>query len=236
MEPDYQIYYLRVEPADSGHCGVARSRSYVMMRHVATTDCLYDPITLFQEISEYIQDRVQTQPSDYMIASDEEIALEAQAVARVRQIQFRPGVNDLSYLLNDREKQVLMVACKKYEERFQENPYENRNLAIFLGDNPSFGTTWSGVSNKIPTFRLNNGKMYFPYFRRWMCSSERLAAFGFPIRPAMAESMGVPCLPIRDWRRANALAGNCMVLPCVGIAQMVALCCIASKEATGSVY
>lgn len=235
MSPEYQLYIIKNDCADVGHFGMARTRTYIIMRHVETTDCLYDPVEMYQEIKEYIRSRVQTRPSDYMIATPEEVALEAQHVSRVRMVPYVPGNMDLTYLLNEREKKTLDAACAQYRKRFSKDPFEDQNLAIFLGDSHTYGITWSAVSNRIPTFRLNTGMMFFPFYRRWMCSSEKLAAFGFPIRD-VATTMGCPPLLIRDWKRANQLAGNCMVLPCIAIVQMVALSCIASKSATGSMY
>ena len=78
--------------------------------------------------------------------------------------------------------------------------------------------------------------MYFPFFQRWMCHSEKLATFGFPVRQHLAEMMGTPILPIKDERRAAGLAGNAMVLPTVAIVQLVALACVAAKETTGNKY
>lgn len=235
MYPEYQLYIIKNDCADVGHFGMARTRTYVIMRHVETTDCLYDPFGMYEEIKKYITSRVQTQPSDYMIATPEEVALEAQHVASVRKVQYVPGTMDLTYLLNEREKATLDAGCAMYWKRFSKDTFQDKNLAIFLGDSHTFDITWSAVSKRIPTFRLNTGKMFFPFYKRWMCSSEKLAAFGFPIR-GVATTIGCPPLLIRDWRRANQLAGNCMVLPCIAIVQMIALTCIASKSATGSLY
>ena len=71
-------------PRDVGHSGVSRDRVYIIMRHVETTDCLWDPIDLYHKIASHISARVQTQPKDYMIASREEVALEAVTMARKR--------------------------------------------------------------------------------------------------------------------------------------------------------
>ncbi|CAE7437357.1 unnamed protein product [Symbiodinium sp. CCMP2592] len=236
MEPEYQLYPLYVAAADSGHAGVSRDRLYVIMRHVSTTDCLYDPLDLYVYIRQHITERVATQPCDYMIGSDEEVQLEAMSVASVRGIVYVPGERNLRYLLNDREKTNLQKACQVYWERFQRDPWQDPNLAIFLGDNVDYSLCWSAISKRIPAFRLNQGKTFFPFFRRWMCASERLAALGMPVRPEVAEGMGVPKLPVRDIHRANQLAGNCMMLPTVALVQLVALSCVASKKATGSRY
>ena len=130
----------------------------------------------------------------------------------------------------------LEKACAEYWARFGSDPYSDPNLAIYLGDSGDQWLTWSAVSGRIPTMRLNSGLMFFPCARRWMCASERLAALGMPIRKELAEPMGIPRVLIRDERRANFLAGNCMLLPSVAIVQMIALACVAAKHSTGSVY
>ena len=235
MEPDYQLYPLYVSAADCGHAGVSRDRLYVILRHVSTTDCLYDPLDLYVYIRQYITERA-TQPRDYMIASEEEVQLEAMSEAGKRGIVYVPGEGDLRYLLNEREKNNLQNACQIYWERFQQDPWQDPNLAIFLGDNVGYSLCWSASSGRIPAFRLNSGKTFFPFFRRWMCASERLAALGMPVREEIAQGMGVPKLPVRDIHRANQLAGNCMMLPTVATVQLVALSCVASKQVTGSRY
>ena len=208
----------------------------MILRHVASTDCLYDPADMFHLISQHICSKVRTEPKDYMIATQEEIALEAMAVARKRSVPYRPGQQNLAYLLNARELDALNVACAKYATEFGKPATSDPNLAIFLGDSPSWGTTWSAKSNKVPTWRLNNGFMYFPYFQRWMLHSEKLSSFGFPVRAPLAQALGTPVLAIRDERRAAGLAGNCMCLPVVTIVTMIALSCFADKKSTGSLY
>ncbi|CAE7696830.1 unnamed protein product [Symbiodinium pilosum] len=224
MEPEYQLYPLLVDSADCGHAGTARKRYYVIMRHVASTDCIFDPFELYELIREYITER------DYLIATAEEVALEAQAVARTRNLVYNPNEFDLRYLLNRREVNSLEKACAEYWARFGSDPYSDPNLAIYLGDSGDQWLTWSAVSGRTPTMRLNSGLMFFPCARRWMCASERLAALGMPIRKELAEPMGIPRVLIRDERRANFLAGNCMLLPSVAIVQMIALACVAAKQ------
>ena len=160
--------------------------------------------------------------------------LEAAQEAIKRRQVLQPRNMDLRYLLNDREARVLDAACREYETRFHADPYADANFVIFLGDNPEYSYTWSAVTMRIPTLRLNDGKLYFPFFRRWMVASERLACLGFPVRTRLSEAMGVPPLLIRDERRASQLAGNCMMLPCVAIAQRIGLACVASKQNTGN--
>ena len=229
MSPEYQCYIMSCSACDVGHAGTSRERTYIIMRHVEKTQCLYDPHEMYSKVASYISSKVATEPKDYMVASDQEIALEAMAVARQRGIVYQPYEQNLAYLLTLREREVLRHACLEYYTRFGQRANSNPNLAIFLGDNFSWSLTWSAVSNKIPGFRLNSGKTWFPYFARWMCHSEKLACFGFPIRGPLASSMGLPALPIKDERRAAGLAGNCMNLPVVTTVMLVALSCIAEK-------
>ena len=236
MAKDYQLYCLEVHSEDCGHAGVGRARRYVILRHLATTEALHCPHELYAKIANYISSRIHTRPSDYMLASNEEILLEAQDVAQQRNIVFEPYSTDLHYLLNQRERSVLEAACAMYQERTGRSAESDPNFCVFLGDNPGWSLTTSITSLRIPTFRLNAGKTFFPFHRRWMVSSERLATFGFPVRKEVARSMGLPAVAIRDLRRASLLAGNCMLLPAVAIVQLVALCCIALKQTTGSVY
>ena len=97
MEPEYQCYPIYCSSADAGHSGAARTRTYIIMRYIAETDCLGDPIELYYKIADYIRSQVATEPKDYMIATQEEIRLEAQAVARSRGIVYNPYRADLEY-------------------------------------------------------------------------------------------------------------------------------------------
>eukprot|EP00435_Cladocopium_sp_Y103_P028586 s324_g7.t1 len=133
FEPEYQLYVIRVDCADVGHFGMSRKRTYVILRHVETTDCLYDPSELYEEVKQYITARVQTEPCDYMIATPEEVALEAQHVASVRKIRYRPGLQDLTYLLNEREHETLQVACTEYKWDVDEQLETMKNEYIRLG-------------------------------------------------------------------------------------------------------
>ena len=236
MEPEYQCYPMYCSSEDAGHAGAARTRTYIIMRYIAETDCLGDPIELYYKIADCVKSQVATEPKDYMIATQEEIRLEAQSVARSRGIVYNPHRADLEYLLLPRELDVLNFARNKYESTYNRAPDTDPNLAIFLGDNSSYSVTWSAHSHRIPTFRMNAGMMYFPYYGRWMCHAEKLATFGFPVRASLASALGTPTVPVRDERRAASLAGNCMVLPVVTIVTLVALSCVADKKCTGSAY
>lgn len=130
------------------------------------------------------------------------------------------------YLLNDREKKVLSTLNKTYKTKFKRQPTAERNLVFFLGDSEK-RTTWSASSGRVPTLRMNRGKLFLPSKRRWFCAVEKLATLGFPVAPGQAMAMGVPQLPVLDIHRASLIAGNSMNFANVCIVQLVALTCFA---------
>ena len=75
--------------------------------------------------------------------------------------------------------------------------------------------------------------MYFVKARRWQMSTEKLLSLGFPVHPTLASAMGgLPTLPVRDRRRATAIAGNCMHLSSLLLAVFIALSCFGEKNLT----
>jgi hypothetical protein len=229
LSDDFQLYQIMVDCEDSGHGGASRNRTYIFCRNYHTCLAVYDVFDLYEKVRGKIMKCVQTRPRDYMIADDVEIMLAAQAVARSRKIPFQADNRDLSYLLNQRETGIVQRLSEEYERRYHEPASEAPDLAMFLGDNDSYSKTWSACSGKIPTFRMSGGLMWLPHWRRWMCSSEKLATFGFPVRQFIAEAMGTPVLPIRDEKRASDVAGNCMNLSTVTIVEMIGLSCFAKR-------
>ena len=130
---------------------------------------------------------------------------------------------DLSYLLNRRETEAMKVYRHMFKKRRSTSPAADKNLIVFLGDNPQKRLVWSLYSGKMPTFRRNTGLLWSFALRRWVTPSERLATLGFPVSAEMARAMGVPPLPVRDPRRASKMAGNGMHLACLTVVQMIAL-------------
>ena len=128
-------------------------------------------------------------------------------------------------LLNEREQTALKVACDIYRERFGREPTEDPNLFIHLGDTPPRFLCWSAISGKIPTFRTSSGFLYHPAAEVWLTPREKLAALGFPVTVDVAESMGVPMVPVADSGRASSVAGNSFQFCSAAVVAMVALCC-----------
>lgn len=81
----------------------------------------------------------------------------------------------------------------------------------------------SGNTRRIPTFRTTGGLMWWYQKKRWMSHRERLSSLGFPVTEEVAESMGVPQIPIRDRCRAAAISGNSMNFATAAVVQLIAL-------------
>ena len=140
------------------------------------------------------------------------------------------GEDDLSYLLNAREALAVMKLDAAFVERFQSDPNETDDLVYFLGDNPDYCHTWSAISQRVPCFRMNNGLMWFPKFKRFMTAVDKLTAVGMPVCPKYAEALAVHPIGVRDPHRADMLSGNMMSLSSVTIMQLVALSSFGKKQ------
>jgi hypothetical protein len=69
--------------------------------------------------------------------------------------------------MTKREKHAIRYIKNLYVKRYGKDPHANRNLVAFLGDNPEKFLCWSAPSGKIPTLRMNCGKMYIVSKNRW---------------------------------------------------------------------
>ena len=231
--PGYDLYQLFLSNADTGHAGTARDRTYVIASLQERTSCQQDPFELHSIISKKIMKVVQTQPHDYCLADPWEIALEAMQAINRRRGEWTPEClaqqPDLRGLLSPRESEALFQYEEAYMKRFPRPPATDKNLVVFLGDDPRWTLNWSAVSKRVPTMRLNarTGKLWFPKLNRWLVARERLAMLGWPVTDSMADAMSVPVIPARDSLRAGDLAGNAMHLPSVALAQLLALSCFA---------
>ncbi|CAE7440779.1 unnamed protein product, partial [Symbiodinium necroappetens] len=233
---DYDLYQLFLTPQDCGHAGTARERTYVIGSHKERTSCKQDPFQMLEKCRRKMR-TVRTQPKDYMVADPWEISLEAMTVINRRKMSWTPhamGENvDLRGLLTTREQAALQEYEAEYRRRYAKDPSADKNLVLFLGDNPSYSLIWSAVSKRIPTLRMNSrtGLLWLPSRNRWMVARERLATLGWPVTLDMASGMGAPLVEARDYLRAAELAGNAMSLPCVALAQLIALACFAPMAA-----
>ena len=229
LHPQYELVRTLCEPADVGHFGCSRQRTYVIGAHEDLTTPLEDPLRLHDKICRHIRKRVQTTPADYFLASDTEILLEAQEKARTRKVAWKSGETDLRYLLNAREQKALAQYESEYRRRTGKSMEQSPSMVCFLGDNPSWSLTWS-FHGQLPTYRKNSGLYWIPALRRWLTAKERLLSLGWPVVPQVASAMCSPLVPALDVKRASDLAGNSMHFLNTGMQQLVALASYSPAE------
>ena len=232
----YEWYQLFTQPRDVGHAGLARHRTYCIGAHTERTACLHDPRELLERVSARMHEAVQTRISDYLLASDYEVLLEAQQVAIRRKVSFRPKSLDLHYLLTQRERAALKVYKAMYKERFGATAESDPDFCCFLGDSPPAYCTWSAASGAIPTYRVGSrtALYWIPARARFLTSRERLLSMGWPVHEVAAEAMGVCQVPARDVQRAADLAGNGMHFGNVAVMQLISLSCFGPADSEAS--
>ena len=193
LHPNYDMYQMYISNADTGHAGAARDRTYVIASRAGFSSCKEDPYQMLNSISKKIQRRVRTEPQDYCVADPWEVSLEAMSVINKRGADWSPctisGEMNLSSLLTEREAKAVQKYEEIYMQRYPRPAAADKNLCLFLGDDPSWSLTWSATSKRIPTLRMNQGKLWYPSLRRWLVPRERLCTLGWPVTAELAEAM-----------------------------------------------
>ncbi|CAE7496201.1 unnamed protein product [Symbiodinium necroappetens] len=175
----YHIYELMVDLADVGHSGAARKRVYVILV-TKQYRIIADPRHIYKEVATSIRQRFTTRPRDYLTASALEIRplslrTETQRMRRLRDVEWQPELDNLSYLLSPREREVMTRLDQTYERFYGVPPSMQPDLVYFLGDSAE-RQNWSAKSGKLPTFRRNavTGKYWYPAARRWLTNPEKM--------------------------------------------------------------
>ena len=242
--PDHDWYQLFSEPADLGFNGISRFRTWCIGSHQDRSVCLFDPFETLDSIKQGVQQRVQTSVNHYLVSSFGEISLECQQEAQRRGIllERNPSLSDdeamdWSHVLSENEQRTVRSLNVKYVDRFGQDPLSDKSLVYFLGDTADY-CSWSAVSGRIPTFRVNSksGKFWLPGHGRWMTCRERLVAMGFPCTLQQSRELGVPVVGAADIRRAADLLGNSMHFQSAGVLQLIALGCFGPLDPTAWLF
>ena len=85
----YNIRKIVVCPADQGHFGSSRTRIYLIMTLKGKVIEVANVEEMYRSVSSYIKQKVQTKPSDYLVASLAELKAAKQAVADKRRKKTR---------------------------------------------------------------------------------------------------------------------------------------------------
>jgi hypothetical protein len=84
------IYQIFVEPSDVMHDGISRKRTYVYLLNKKRGVYLYDVFEMYEEIKHKLKRICKTKPSDYLVATPTQKALDAMALATARKIPYDP--------------------------------------------------------------------------------------------------------------------------------------------------
>lgn len=90
-----------------------------------------------------------------------------QSTIWAKTLAFDFEAKNLTYLLNKREKKALAYIKNLYESRYGQKAESDCDLVAFLGDNPQNFLCWSAASKRVPTLRMNNGKLFIVAKKRW---------------------------------------------------------------------
>ena len=83
----YACLQLFVDPADAGHAGVSRPRTYIIFYNLNKLTYVHDVFELYEAISAKVKYMVQTRPSDYLVTSER--ARQCDLTGRFRKRKFQ---------------------------------------------------------------------------------------------------------------------------------------------------
>ena len=86
---NYDIVQLMVSPADQGHHGVARARTYLVLSLKGVVGQTRSVEAMYSEVSKFISGLIKTRPRDYFISDRVDIMLEATRTAATRRLPLR---------------------------------------------------------------------------------------------------------------------------------------------------
>ena len=158
----YNISYVFVDCCDQGHAGSSKFRIILVLNHKRRSKQIYDWVELYNDVTKQITKYCRTEPMDYLVSEDTEIMRDAELLASTRHkpLRWKGGKPNLFPILTSRERSAISSVKKMHKQKYNQNAEENRNLFVYLADSQTKRVTWSGASNRIPTFRTNSGKMW----------------------------------------------------------------------------
>lgn len=89
---EYRMVQLFVNPADVGHGGIARRRTYIFYYNWMRVDYCFDVFDIYQKISREILKLGTTQPRDYLITDHLGKCADEMNMARKRQRVYAPVI------------------------------------------------------------------------------------------------------------------------------------------------
>ena len=116
--------------------------------------------------------------------TDDDVVNDAFCCAPYRDHLRRVGFTSYAQILNQLEHGRVKTYLELYEKLDPLKRCELEDLVLHIGDapNPNNGgwTTWSAVSNAIPTIRRSSGMFVAPARNRHLTLPELFSGMGFP--------------------------------------------------------
>ena len=132
---------------------------------------------------------------------------------------------DAWYTLLPREQKCVLDMDRAYLAKFGSAPELDETLVYYLGDNTSWGYTWSANSHKIPCYRCGGGKHLHRASMQYLTCFDKLTSLGWPTTPELAQAMLSTPLPCKDVSRADSVCGNGMHLQNMAVVLLLGLTC-----------
>ncbi len=226
---DFCIYPIDVHPGDAGFPLVERYRQYLLCVNRRTAELTYDIYALYN----YVKAKLATDltPKDAVFSGPTEIRQEERDICQVRRFPVRSFTlpQDLFYTLSFNERAYVDRLNTLYMLKFGKRPETDQDLVYNLADNPVDRTSWSATSGKIPTLRRNSNRLYFPFHRRCLTRTERLALMGYPSHRALADACGSVEVTSMTGSEQAFLLGNAMHMPCATMIFTIGCACVKAK-------
>ena len=221
------IVFPDVSPDDAGFRLLARTRLYIILVNTEcceVTDCM---LTLYRTLAAHSRVGDWTEPRHAFQASAAEVATEIEALWRIRGFG---KLYDTVSMLHQRELAALQWMDQLHLFKFGvPAAWSQHEVVSFLGSNPWKRLQWSGDSQRIPCYTMNNGLMWGFRANRWLTALERMATMGFPVYGPMAVAMHSTILHVPEPASTGAAIGNGMHVANLWMIMLVALSCVRDR-------
>lgn len=231
LQEHYKIFVLQAQPEQCNFTHVNRNRLYFVCVHNRNAHVLADVNKVYEFMIQRLQRSFsgprRPEPRDAIMATTKELMQVERD--RAHYLKVRPRCRtgqafDWTYLLTDSERDNLLEYEFLWQTQMHMDPSCDPNAVFYLGDNPLNRVTWS-ANMRIPAFRTAGGRMWYPFYRRYLTDNEMMAVLGFPVYPWLANAAKTEILVINS-QAAKHLAGNAWHCANAGVAMLAALCSV----------
>jgi len=163
----WHIWVLKVSPDDVGYGMLSRPRQFIICSHRAKTSVTHNIPETFEVVRRALRRGAgDTSPSDCIMASKDEIQMEAKIMCDHIGREYVKDYPFVEYALGRFKQEYVAGFNSKWEERHGTRAENVPWLCYQLGDDPDNRLVWSEYG-KVPTLRKGKHLIYFPSVHRW---------------------------------------------------------------------